>query len=364
MKTKLREALLAFLRNSETLIHKDSKIRNQEEKMKKLEGRVKVLKNSKNVLKGKVNDAYAEMEKLSKKAVGMHKNLKDVATLVKDSQKDAITKKSKKLPVDDEQKNYSTVQTIPKPPVSNGSKNDKKKIDAIRLEADLLSSQNKLKNSEKNLTFMNEQLSIYKIRISEKDDEIKCLLAENKRMSKEMADAVKGFKHEMNKRPNAFEENKKMLELEDVNMTLKDKIKKLTEFKEEFDRKNESYIALRSAKVTQDGQVKEQSKEISDLKEEIEKYRKTVKESERRESQFKEYRSNYEVMRNTEKKNQEELTIHQEKIKALKTDVQRKDQLLKDSREKINILTNVIDKSGSNEEELQKLKLKQKNNED
>jgi chromosome segregation ATPase len=232
MRVKLREALLAFLRNSETLIHKNSKIVNQEEKIKKLEGRVKVLKSSKHGLKAKVSEAYAEMEKLSKKAVGMHKNLKDVASMVKESQdqrKD--TKKSKKaaLTTDDDHKNYSTVQSAPKPPLG---KHDSKKIDSIRLEADLLSTNNKFKNAEKNLTFMNEQLSVYKIRISEKDDEIKSLLGENKRLCKEMADAVKGFKNEMNKRPNAFEENKKMLELEDEKLKLQEKVKKLTEFKE------------------------------------------------------------------------------------------------------------------------------------
>lgn len=232
MKSKLREALLAFLRNSETLIHKNSKIVNLEEKIKKLEGRVKVLKSSKNVLKGKVSDAYAEMEKLSKKAVGMHKNLKDVASMVKESQDQRKEpKKSKKaIPTTDEDhKNYSTLQSAPKPPLG---KHDSKKIDSIRLEADLLSTNNKFKNAEKNLTFMNEQLSVYKIRISEKDDEIKSLLCENKRLCKEMADAVKGFKNEMNKRPNAFEENKKMLELEDEKLKLVEKVKKLTEFKE------------------------------------------------------------------------------------------------------------------------------------
>jgi chromosome segregation ATPase len=94
------------------------------------------------------------------------------------------------------------------------------------------------------------------------------------------------------------------------------------------------------------------------LKDEIEKFRKSMKDADRQKSEFKKYRADYEVMRATEKKNKEELTINHEKIKALKADKDRKDNYLKEAREKIERLTNDIEKNTSNDEELIKLKLK------
>jgi hypothetical protein len=63
-------------------------------------------------------------------------------------------------------------------------------------------------------------------------------------------------------------------------------------------------------------------------------------------------------MRATEKKNKEELIINHEKIKALKADKDRKDNYLKEAREKIDRLTNDIEKNTTNDEELIKQRLK------
>lgn len=94
------------------------------------------------------------------------------------------------------------------------------------------------------------------------------------------------------------------------------------------------------------------------MKDEIEKFRKATKDADRQKSEFKKYRADYEVMRATEKKNKEELTIHHEKIKALKADKDRKDKYLKEAFQKIERLTNDIEKNTANDEELIKSKLK------
>lgn len=56
---------------------------------------------------------------------------------------------------------------------SKQTKDDLKKTDMIRMESELLTLTTKLKNKEKNMELMTEQLSIYKLQIEEKNDEVK-----------------------------------------------------------------------------------------------------------------------------------------------------------------------------------------------
>lgn len=116
-------------------------------------------------------------------------------------------------------------------------------------------------------------------------------------------------------------------------------------------------------------------KENEQLQEEVEKLKRSVKEISRREATLKEfkvlsssifllsisylflnYQEKYEILKNSEKALQNEKADLTDKLKQLKADLTRKDQAVKDMREKIDIIHQQGDLKREESEELEKAK--------
>lgn len=354
VKEKLRDALLKFLENGNSYIHKESKIKSMEELIKKQHSKIQVLKESKKKLKIKVQTALEEMDKLSKKAATMNKNLHSVSTMVKTKEP---KEKKKKDEAKENNKNNANQEKQYDSRVVTMDKNDKDKIQLIHLESELISSQNKQKNSIKNTELLNDHIEYYKKQLREKDDQIKDLLTENKKLSKEMSDYIKKWKQELEKRPDLLAETKKIVELEEKVSDLEAKNKKYEEEKEKSKKTFENYQSLKKNKEHLSGDYKKLEDENNNLKEEINKLQKLIKQAKNREKMFDEYRKDFETMRNSEKENKKKLDLQDQKISGMKQDISNKDKVQKDLREKRDKLESTINEYKKTEQELEKNKI-------
>eukprot|EP00347_Sterkiella_histriomuscorum_P007164 403350016 len=126
--------------------------------------------------------------------------------------------------------------------------------------------------------------------------------------------------------------------------------------KEEVQRKRDVINQMKQQQNQTEVEANQILADMEGLKDDNVKLQKLIRENQKNQNAVKELKSQAEFMKVQEKRLKEEITILQEKIKAVKLDLGRKDQLVKEYKDKLDSVNDEVGQTNQKQNEIERLK--------